>query len=82
MTTPALPFYANALLFGYDQTPGLVAFELAGPDKIRVYRRQGEETLTSLEPFSPLLLLSDPDLLKEWKDEADVEPLDGAGFYR
>lgn len=79
--TPA-SFHENVLLFGHDQTPGLVAFELDGSGRIRVFRRDDAETATSLEPFSPFLLLADPDLLKDWKGEADVAPLNGAGFYR
>ena len=82
LTSPEIPFYRNALLFGHDQTPGLITFELQGSDAIRIYRRQGQETTTALEPFSPFLLLADPDLLNDWTGEADVSPLDGAGFYR
>jgi len=82
LTSPTPSFYQNALLFGHDQTGGLIAFELEGSDKIRVYRRHGEETVTLLEPFSPFLLLADPDLLRDWKGEAEVAPLNGAGFYR
>ena len=82
LTLPALPFYDNPLLFGQDRTTGLLAFELDGSDAIRVYQRRGEATLTSREPLSPFLLLADPDLLKGWKGESAVEPLDGAGDYR
>ena len=82
MTLPALPFYENSLLFGHDRSTGLIAFELEGSDAISVYRRAGDATVTSREPFSPFLLLADGDLLKDWKGEADVFPLDGAGYYR
>ena len=82
MTLPAFPFYENTLLFGADQTPGLLAFELEGSDAIRIYRREGAGTTTSVEPFSPFLLIADPDLLRDWKGDADVSPLDGLGFYR
>jgi DNA polymerase elongation subunit (family B) len=82
LTTPAVPFYANALLFGHDPTPGLIAFELDGSAGIRVYRREGDATVALREPFSPFLVLADPDLLKDWTGEADLAPLDGTGVYR
>ena len=82
MTLPALQFHENALLFGHDQSLGLLAFELDGGDRIRVYRRQDDRLVSHTEPFSPFLLLADPDLLKTWKGEAEVTPLDGPGTYR
>jgi len=82
VTLPALQFHENALLFGHDQSLGLLAFELDGGDRIRVYRRQDDRLVSHTEPFSPFLLLADPDLLKTWKGEAEVTPLDGPGTYR
>ena len=82
MVSPPLQFHANALLFGHDQTLGILAFELDGGDKIRVYRRQNGRLASHSEPFSPFLLLADPDLLKTWKGEAEVTPLDGPGTHR
>jgi len=79
---PALKFHENHLLFGHDQTLGLLAFELDGSDKIRVYRRQEGRVVSHTEPFSPFLLLADPDLLKTWKGEAEITPLEGRGTYR
>jgi DNA polymerase, archaea type len=79
---PALRFHENALLFGHDQTLGLVAFELDGSDRIRLYQRRDGRLVSDSEAFSPFLLLADPDLLKTWKGEAEVAPLDGPGTYR
>jgi len=79
---PPLKFQENHLLFGHDQTLGLLAFELDGSDKIRVYRRQEGRVVSHAEPFSPFLLLADPDLLKTWKSEAEITPLDGPGTCR
>lgn len=44
------------LLYGGDSTPGLVAVEMAGPDRLRIYRRQGDETITEEAPLRPWLL--------------------------
>ena len=82
MGLPALPFQENALLFGHDQTVGLVAFELEEGDKIRVFQRDGGRLVSRAEPFAPFLLLADPDLLQNWKGEAEVAPLEGPGAYR
>ncbi len=82
MALPALKFHENALLFGHDQSLGLLAFELNGGDRIRVYRRQDGRLVSHTEPFSPFLLLADPDLLKTWTGEVEVTPLDGPGTYR
>lgn len=82
MSLPPLPFQDNVLLFGHDRTPGLLGFELEGGDRIRVFRRQDGRTLSEAEPFRPFLLLADADLLKGWKGDAEVAPLDGPGAYR
>ncbi|MBI4563020.1 MAG: DNA polymerase II, partial [Candidatus Rokubacteria bacterium] len=82
MTSPVLPFYDNALLFGSDPTPGLVAFELEGGDRIQIVSRQDGRTVSATEPFAPFLLLADPDLLKGFKAESELHPLDGRGYYR
>jgi DNA polymerase elongation subunit (family B) len=90
---PTLPFYDNALLFGHDRSEGLLAFEPEGREAeggagdhgselMRVYSRDGERVVTRSEPFSPFLLLADPDLLKQWKGEAEVTPLEGSGTFR
>ena len=39
-TVPA--FHANPVLFGHDSTPRLLAFELEGDDRIRIFSR-GED---------------------------------------
>jgi len=82
VTFPTLQFHENALLFGHDQSLGLLAFELDTSDRIRVYRRQDGRVVSHTEPLSPFLLLADPNFLKTWKGEAEVTPLDGPGAYR
>lgn len=71
------PFYDNRLLFGRAGTPGQIAFEPA-QETVRVYSRGG----TVDEPFRPFLLLADTEVLKGFKGETEVVPLDGDGFYR
>jgi DNA polymerase elongation subunit (family B) len=77
-----LPFHKNELLFGHDTTPSLVAFEIEGSQRVRIFRRQGESTVSQSEPFQPFLLLEDDGWLKEWNGEAKIERLAGDGAFR
>ena len=76
-----LPFHQNEVLFGHDSTPALIAFEIEGLDRIRIFHRQGDLTLAESVPFRPFLLLENETWLKEWKGEAELEPLAGAGAF-
>jgi DNA polymerase, archaea type len=81
LSTLPLPFYDNPLLFGHDASRGLLAFE-AGEASVRVYARQADRVVVAEEPFRPFLLLADPDLLKGFKGDVDLLPLDGSGTFR
>ena len=80
-TTPA--FQQNVVLFGHDPSPRLVAFELEGEDRVRVFAR-GEDgrTTSDLRVFRPFLLAASTDLLAGWGGGYEVEPLEGDGLYR
>jgi DNA polymerase elongation subunit (family B) len=76
-------FQQNAVLFGHDPTPRLVAFELEGDDRIRLYARTPDGALvSSLEPFRPFLLLASTDLLAAWGGRYEAEALAGDATYR
>src|SRR3970040_1128991 len=77
-----LPFHKNELLFGHDSTPSLIAFEIEGLDRVRIFRRQGDLTLSESAPFQPFLLLEDDGWLKEWRGEAELQALAGGGAFR
>jgi len=81
LTAIPLPFYDNPLLFGHDATPHLLAFR-PSETHVTVYARGPEGVTVAEEPFRPFLLLSDPDLLKGFKGDLEVTPLDGDGAYR
>ena len=81
MTAIPLPFYDNPLLFGHAATRGLLAFR-PSESHVTVYARGADGVIATEEPFRPFLLLADPDLLKGWKGELEVTPLDGEGTYR
>jgi len=48
-------FQTNEVLFGHDSTPGLVAFEVQR-DKVTIFSRDGDATLSQTVPFEPFLL--------------------------
>ena len=60
-------FHKNAVLFGHDPTPRLLAFELEGDDRIRVFARTPDGRLESQTyPFRPFVLLASTELLSGW----------------
>ena len=77
-----LPSIHDEVLFGHDDTPGIVAMELEGDDTIRVFRRQGERLLSETQPFHPFLVVSDPALLESTKSTHTIRSLKGSGDYR
>ncbi len=83
MTPNAPAFHENAALFGHDPTPCLLAFELEGDDRIRVFvRSQDGRAASELRPFRPFLLLASTELLTGWAGGYEVEELRGDGLYR
>ncbi len=79
-TAPA--FHANPVLFGHDSTPRLLAFELEGDDRIRIFSRgEDGQVASSLREFHPFLLLAGTDLLAGWGGGFEVEALQGEGLY-
>jgi DNA polymerase I len=74
-------FQRNEVLFGHDGTPGLIALEIEGMDKIRIFRRQDGETESETVPFRPFILLAGDEPLKDWKGEAEVQKLGGQGAF-
>lgn len=66
---------ADEVLFGHDDTQGIVAVE-AGDDSMRVYRRVGKAVVTEDAPFKRWILAAEEHALPDaiWKE------LDGDGF--
>ena len=72
-------FQENEVLFGRDLSPGLLACEIEGGDKVRLFVRAGDQTQSATETFRPFLLLAGEDWLKGWSGEAHIEALSGGG---
>ena len=70
-------FQQNEVLFGHDSTPGLIAFEIEGIDKVGIFRRQEGQTGFETIPFRPFMLLEGDSALKDWKGEAALKKLGG-----
>ncbi len=76
--TQKLPFYDNRVLFGHDASPGLIAFEVEGADRIRIFSRQGDQVSSESVSFQPILLIEDEKWLQGWKGKVNLESLGGS----
>jgi DNA polymerase, archaea type len=74
-------FQQNEVLFGHDSTPGIIAFEIEGLDKVKIFHRQDGETESDTVPFRPFMLLEGDVALKDWTGEATLQKLDGRGAF-
>jgi DNA polymerase I len=74
-------FEKNEILFGHDNSPGLLAFEVEGSDNVKLFRRENGRIETGLVPFHPFILLEGSDGLKGWPGEAEIISLDGSGAF-
>jgi len=74
-------FQQNEVLFGHDNTPGLLAFEIEGPDKVKIFRRQERTTVFDIVPLRPFMLLSGAGVLSDWKEDVELQKLDGKGAF-
>ena len=73
----------NTVLYGHDATPRLIAFEVEGPNQVRVFANDKDGRVTSaLSPFTPFLLVADTGLLRNFPGTAEIEALRGDGFFR
>ncbi len=72
----------SELLYGTDATPGIVAIELSGPDRVAVFQRCGDGTVREEVPFQPWLLAPRPDPWLALRPRPDVERLAGDHVYR
>jgi DNA polymerase I len=71
----------NHLLFGSDQTRGIVAAELAGRF-IRLFIRDEDGVKFRDDPFHPFILLETTELLAGFPGEFTLRHLNGEGEYR
>jgi DNA polymerase elongation subunit (family B) len=74
-------FQKNEVLFGHDGTPGLIALEIVGDDRVQVFSRDGDATKSAIMPFQPLMLLAGDQPLAGWNGEAEIETLSGTGGF-
>ena len=69
----------NPLLYGYDESPGLIALQLSpGGDEMRLTVRRGEETVVETEAFEPFIVAAES-VCPECPVACEVTPLDGQG---
>lgn len=68
---------AAALLYGTDPLPGLVAVDLAGPDRVRLYRRDGGRLTSSDDDLAPWLLAERAEPWQALRSRPSIARLDG-----
>jgi len=71
----ALELEDNEILFGADDTQGIVAVEPIGGDKMRLFIRSGTDLETRDEPFTPFLLVEERSLLEPFSAVCRIEHL-------
>ena len=81
MKLEKLAFAKKNILFGSDDKPRIVAMELEGDDRIRVFTREGKRIISEIQAFHPFFLLADRSLLEEIKCSPTVTTLKGSGDY-
>jgi DNA polymerase I len=77
-----LAFEENEVLFGADPTEGIVAVEPVGKAGMRLFIRRDGEIEVLDEPFRPFVLMEDAGLLKDLKEEHEVEQLDHGNPFK
>src|SRR5918997_1406469 len=65
------------LLYGDDTTPGIVAVEQLGANRVRLYRRAGNGVVTEDAPFRPWLLAEQSEPWQRARGAPMVETLSG-----
>ncbi len=66
---------SDPVLFGADQTEGIVAVEFVAPDRMQIYRREGAKTLVEGAEHKPFGWATEP-VPGEWRELA------GAGAFK
>jgi DNA polymerase, archaea type len=74
-------FQQNEVLFGHDSTPGIIAFEIEGIDKVKIFRHQAGDAESETIPFRPFILLEGEGALKGWKGDVALQKLHGRGAF-
>ncbi len=78
-----LAFEANEVLFGADPAEGIVAVEMVGGNRMRLFLRLREGGLgVRDEPFTPFVLLEDESLLDGFKGGFHIERLSAENPFR
>jgi len=73
--------YANQLVFGGDDTPGIVAVESIGNGCVRLFFREDGRTSSVEDSFTPYIWITDPDLLSESGLDTEIRVLRGGGVF-
>jgi DNA polymerase elongation subunit (family B) len=81
MSSNSLSFSQNQMLFGWNETSGIVALELEGDQQVRLYRKISGKIVVEHQNFRPVLWLAKEDLLKDFKADVEIARLAGNLTY-
>jgi len=82
MTIKSLAIHENEVLFGSDNTPGIVAVELKDDSKVEIFRKIKGKLIREIDDFKPFIWIEKPELLKKFKEPFEINELRGKNFFK
>lgn len=82
MTTKSLSIYENEILFGSDNTPGIIAVELKNDSTVEIFRKAEGKITRETDAFSPFMWIEKPELLAKFIEPFEVIELKGRNFFK
>src|SRR3989337_1955272 len=82
MAIKSLSIHENEILFGSDNTAGIVAVELKNDNRVEIFKRAKGELVKETDVFSPFIWLEEADLLKKFKEPFEIVELKGENFFK
>ena len=67
MSIKSLSIHENEVLFGSDNTPGIVAVEQKDDSRVEIFRRIKGELVREAEEFRPFIWIERFEFLKKFK---------------
>ncbi len=82
MPSASPAFSQSHILFGWNETPGILSLELEGDNYVRIYRRESGQLVSELQQFHPMLWIQSRDQLRNFKADFELTELSGTLSYR
>ncbi|OGL48745.1 MAG: DNA polymerase II [Candidatus Schekmanbacteria bacterium RIFCSPLOWO2_02_FULL_38_14] len=82
MSIKSLSIHENEVLFGSDNTPGIVAVEQKDDSRVEIFRRIKGELVREAEEFRPFIWIERFEFLKKFKEPFEITELKGKNFFK